>query len=138
MEGSGGLAGRAVVALDVVRWTVAGLIWIHGAARLWNGGVEPFGAWLEGQGFPFGLQQAWAVTIYELVAPIFIIAGRFVTLACLGHIFILSIGLVLVHAPNGWFVVGLGRNGVEYSVVLIVSLTAVGWTYLPQLFARPG
>jgi putative oxidoreductase len=138
MESGGGLAGRAVVALDVVRWTVAGLIWIHGAARLSSGGVEPFGTWLEGQGFPLGLQQAWAVTIYELVAPIFIIAGRFVTLACLGHIFILSIGLVLVHAPNGWFVVGLGRNGVEYSVVLIASLTAIAWAYLPQLFARRG
>ena len=47
-------------------------------------------------------------------------------------------GIVMVHARAGWFVVGSGRNGVEYSVVLIVSLTAVGWTYLPQLFARPG
>jgi putative oxidoreductase len=133
-----GLDARAAVALDVVRWTVAGLIWIHGAARLSAGGVEPFGGWLEGQGFPFGLQQAWAVTIYELVAPLFIIAGRFVTIACLGHIFILCIGLVLVHAPNGWFVVGLGRNGVEYSVILIACLIAVGWTYLPQMFGgRP-
>lgn len=122
---------RAAAALDVVRVAVAGLIFIHGAARYYFGGVEPFGGWLETQGFPFGLQQAWAVTIYELVAPLFIIARRFVTIACLGHIFILSLGLVLVHAPAGWFVVGLGRNGAEYSVLLILSLIAVGWAHWP-------
>lgn len=125
------LGERAAAALDVVRIAVAGLIFIHGAARFYFGGVEPFGAWLESQGFPFGLQQAWAVTIYELVAPLFIVARRFVTIACLGHIFILSLGLVLVHAPSGWFVVGLGRNGVEYSVLLITCLIAVAWTHWP-------
>ena len=111
---------RTAAALDAVRIAVAVLIWIHGAARLWFGGVEPF-----------GVQQAWAVTIYELIAPLFIIARRFVTLACLGHIFILSVGLVLVHAPAGWFVVGLGRNGVEYSVLLITCLIAVAWAHWP-------
>jgi putative oxidoreductase len=128
MEGSDE---RAAAALDVVRIGVAGLIFIHGASRLYFGGVEPFGGWLESQGFPFGVQQAWAVTIYELVAPLFIIARRFVTIACLGHIFILSVGLVLVHAPAGWFVVGLGRNGVEYSVLLILSLIAIAWAHWP-------
>jgi putative oxidoreductase len=122
---------RAAAALDVVRIAVATLIWIHGFARAWSGGVEPFGGWLETQGFPFGLQQAWAVTIYELIAPLFIIARRFVTIACLGHIFILSVGLVLVHAPAGWFVVGLGRNGVEYSVLLMACLIAVAWAHWP-------
>lgn len=122
---------RAVAAMDVVRVAVAALIFIHGAARYYHGGVDPFGAWLESQGFPFGLQQAWAVTIYELIAPLLIIARRFVTIACLGHIFILSLGLVLVHAPAGWFVVGLGRNGVEYSVLLILSLIAIAWVHWP-------
>ena len=34
--------------------------------------------------------------------------------------------IVLVHAPAGWFVVGLGRNGAEYSVLLIACLLCVG------------
>ena len=126
-----GADARASAALDVVRVVVAGLIFIHGAARFYFGGVEPFGGWLAGQGFPFGLQQAWAVTIYELVAPLFIVARRFVTIACLGHIFILSLGRVLVHAPAGWFVVGLGRNGVEYSVLLITCLICMAWAHWP-------
>ena len=38
---------------------------------------------------------------------------------------IYAMGIVLVHAPEGWFVVGAGRNGMEYSVLLIGSLTLV-------------
>ena len=127
---------RADLALDVIRIGVAALIFVHGAARLGYGGVEPFGGGLDAHGFPFGRAQAWAVTMYELVAPMLIVARRFVTLACLGHIFILSIGLVLVHAPNGWFVVGLGRNGVEYSVLLILCLIAVAWRHWPASLLR--
>lgn len=123
---------RTDAALDVLRITTALLILIHGITRIAIDGVVPFGNWLESQGFPFGLYQAWAVTIYELVGPALIILRRHVTIACLGHIFILSIGLVLVHAPNGWFVVGAGRNGVEYSVLLITCLICIAWTHWPK------
>ncbi len=30
-----------------------------------------------------------------------------------------------MHAKEGWFVVGVGRNGSEYSVLLIAALLAV-------------
>jgi putative oxidoreductase len=32
---------------------------------------------------------------------------------------------------DGWFVVGGGRNGMEYSVVLIACLFAMHWSYWP-------
>lgn len=35
-------------------------------------------------------------------------------------IFILVMGIILVHFKEGWFVVGGGRNGVEYNLLLIV------------------
>lgn len=130
---------RAAFALEMVRVTVAVLILIHGVFRLTQGGVEPFGAWLETQGFPNGYAFAMAVTLYELAGPALILARRHVALACLGHIGILSLGLVLVHLPSGWFVVGAGRNGVEYSVLLIAALVAVTWAYWPKggrIFAR--
>jgi putative oxidoreductase len=122
---------RAAQGLEMVRITVAVLVFIHGAARLVAGGVAPFGVWLDGIGFPAGLLLASAVTGYELLAPISILLRRYVTIACLGYIFILILGLVLVHLPAGWFVVGLGRNGMEYSVLLIVSLASVAWAYRP-------
>ena len=37
-----------------------------------------------------------------------------------------AMGLILMHLPAGWFVVGLGRNGMEYSVLLIIALLCVG------------
>jgi uncharacterized membrane protein YphA (DoxX/SURF4 family) len=36
-------------------------------------------------------------------------------------------GLVMVHAPEGWFVVGGGRNGMEYAAMLIVMMLALAW-----------
>ena len=39
---------------------------------------------------------------------------------------IYAVGIAMVHAREGWFVVGAGRNGAEYSVLLIVCLLCVG------------
>jgi hypothetical protein len=44
---------------------------------------------------------------------------------------IYAAGIALVHAPEGWFVVGLGRNGMEYSVLLISSLLLIGVNHWP-------
>lgn len=129
--------GRAAVMLDVMRVTVALLILIHGVYRLAAGLVEPFGLWLDSLGFPFGYGWAMAVTLYELVGPALMLARRWTSLAALGHAFILTLGMILVHLPAGWFVVGGGRNGMEYSVLLIVSLLAIAWAYWP-LRRAPG
>jgi len=127
-------AERLDLSLSAVRIGVAVLIFIHGAFRAshWDPYVTGFGDWLSSIGFPQGFYWAAAVTLYELVAPAFIAARRFVTLACLGHIVIVALGMVLVHYPQGWFVVGAGRNGMEYSVLLLICLSAVAWAYAPK------
>lgn len=122
---------RTARALTAIRIGVALLIFIHGAARVAADAVTPFGGWLETQGFPVGIAWAWGVTGYELVAPALIILRRWVSLLCLGHVGILALGMVMVHLPNGWFVVGLGRNGVEYSVLLILCLLTIAWAEWP-------
>jgi len=131
-------AWRAERALSVVRVMVATLVFIHGMARLTHGGVVPFGEWLQSQGFPFGLGIAWFVTGYELVAAPLLALGlrRLVTPVCAVFVVIYSFGLWLVHWPAGWFVVGLGRNGMEYSVLLIACLLAVAWCYWPDMAPR--
>lgn len=110
----------------VLRFTLAGLLAAHGWARLVVGGVEPFGGWLNSQGFVIGPVIAWGVTIYEIVGTLLLAARRWVFPLTLGFIAIYAAGLVLVHLPAGWFVVGLGRNGMEYSVLLIAALLCVG------------
>jgi putative oxidoreductase len=34
-------------------------------------------------------------------------------------------GIVLVHAQNGWFVVGPSTGGVEYSILLLLALIVI-------------
>jgi len=118
---------RATAALLALRVLLAGLIAAHGWARWIFGGVVPFGTWLDGLGFPFGLGIAIGVTAIEIVGTPLFALGRAVFLLSLLYSAIYGMGIVLVHAPAGWFVVGLGRNGMEYSVLLIACLLAVGF-----------
>ena len=122
-------AAKAVFSLEILRIVLALLILIHGVFRATMSGVPPFGVWLESQGFPFGIGWAWLVTIIELAGPLLLLSRRLVAPVALLHAFILSIGMVLVHLPFGWFVVGAGRNGMEYSVLLIAGLLLVAWSY---------
>jgi len=127
------LSPRSTLSLEIIRVSVSILILIHGTYRLVTGGVAPFGAWLEAQGVPAGYVFALAVTLIELVCPLLMVLRRFVSICAIMHIFILTLGIVLVHAPYGWFVVGAGRNGAEYSVLLIISLASVAWAYAPTM-----
>lgn len=110
----------------VLRITLAGLIATHGWARLLAGGVPPFGAFLESQGFPAGIAWAATVTGIEIVGSLLLLSARLVRPLTFVFAAIYAMGIVLVHAQAGWFVVGLGRNGAEYSVLLIVCLLCVG------------
>lgn len=125
--------GRSGAALAGLRVVVASLLFVHGAWRLTHGGVVPFGGWLDSQGVPFGLAVAWFVTGYELVAAPLLAFGvrRLVTPLCLVFAAIYGCGIWLVHWPEGWFVVGAGRNGMEYSVLLIACLLAFAWRGWP-------
>lgn len=111
----------------ILRIALACLISAHGWFRLLGDGhVAGFGTWLDGQGVPFGLAIAWAITLVEVVGPILLVLGRFVFPLTLIYTAIYVAGIVMVHAQHGWFVVGGGRNGVEYSLLLIVTLLCVG------------
>jgi putative oxidoreductase len=115
----------------VLRVTLAGLIAAHGWYRLLTGGSQGFGGWLASQGIPFGLYVAWAITLIEVAGSALLALGIavFPITTILAPIYLA--GIVMVHAPAGWFVVGAGRNGAEYSVLLIVCLICVGLQHLP-------
>lgn len=109
-----------------LRLLLAGMIAAHGWARWLAGGVVPFGGWLESQGFPMGFAIAASITAFEIFGTIVFASGRFVFPLSLVFSAIYFVGILLVHMPAGWFVVGLGRNGAEYSVLLVVCLLLVG------------
>lgn len=116
-----------------LRVLIASQLVIHGSYRLITGGAVGFGGALAEQGLPFGVQIAWFITIVEIVGGLSLIAGRFIRPLVGWFVIELILGIAMVHAREGWFVVGGGRNGMEYSVVLIggliiVGLTSDGWT----------
>ncbi len=123
-------AERSRLGWVVLRVTLALLIAAHGWARLMAGGVVPFGGFLESQGFPFGFAWTAAVTGLEIVGSVALALGRLVFPLSLVFSAVYAMGVALVHAKAGWFVVGLGRNGSEYSVLLIVGLLCVGMQHV--------
>ena len=115
---------RARVGVGVLRVAVASVFLIHGIARIANGTVGGFGQFLGGWGFPAGVAIAWAITIVEIAGGAALAAGYGVVWLAAWFIAQIASGIVMVHASSGWFVVGAGRNGVEYSVLIVACLLA--------------
>ncbi len=109
----------------LLRIGVAALLFVHGVFRVVAGGVAPFGEFLTGQGIPLGFWVAALLTAVEIVGAPLLAAGMFVRALVLWFAVELLAGIAMVHAREGWFVVGGGRNGVEYSVALLLALLAV-------------
>lgn len=114
-------------ALVFIRVVLAALMFIHGAARISNGTVGGFGEFLGSQGFPLGFYLAWGLTLFELVGSVLLAVGFYTWIIALIFAIHLSFGIALVHWKEGWFVVGAGRNGIEYSVLLVASFLTVAY-----------
>ncbi|MBN8576884.1 MAG: DoxX family protein [Cyclobacteriaceae bacterium] len=110
------------IALLIIRFAAAGTMLLHGIARIVNAGVTPFDGFLTGFGFP--AYTAWAITIFEIGAALALLLNKWVAVICTLFILQLLMGIILVHGREGWFVVGAGRNGVEYSVLLILCFVS--------------
>ncbi|NQZ89557.1 MAG: DoxX family protein [Colwellia sp.] len=123
----GTVKSREELSFFLLRCITGVIIASHGWHRLLTGGYEPFGGWLTGEGFPFGLWIALGITLFEIIGSVFLVAGKKLPYICTTYILIYFTGLILVHLPHGWFVVGSGSNGIEYSVLLIASLFCIGY-----------
>jgi putative oxidoreductase len=68
---------------------------------------------------PIGLPLAWMIKLSHVACAVLLILNRYIRVAALITIPILVAGIIMIHAAEGWFVVGAGRNGVEFNVLLI-------------------
>ncbi|MHC0445106.1 DoxX family protein [Flavobacterium sp. 3-218] len=111
----------------LLRIAVAIILLTHSVFGIFNNGINDFGnLYLNQVGFaPFGLYIAWLIKISHIIAAILLLLNKYVKLAGFVTIFILIMGIVMVHFPEGWFVVGGGRNGCEYNFLLICVLLAI-------------
>lgn len=119
------LTSRFLLVLHSFRVVLSLLLIIHGVVRLSVGGALHFGAYLEEEGIPAGNIIAYLLTFFEIVGGC-LLALRVCT-KWIVPVFLIEIilGLIMVHAKEGWFVVGYGRNGSEYSVLIIISLVLI-------------
>lgn len=113
----------------ILRGMVALTMVIHGVTRVKLGGVAGFGEFLAGNHVPFGIAVAWALTLAEIAGGLALALGFAVVWLCAWFVVELALGIALVHFKEGWFVVGAGRNGMEYSVLLIVCFVSIALTH---------
>jgi putative oxidoreductase len=117
--------------LAIVR-VVAGVIFIaHGAPSVF-GGMETTAAFMDSLGLPLPGVAAWAISLLELLGGLSLIAGFLVTPVALLLAAYTMMGIVLVQAARGFYVVGPNANGgVEFNLLLTASL-------LMLVFGGPG
>ena len=103
------------------------ILLLHSIPGMFNNGINDFGnLYLNQIGFaPLGVYLAWAIKLSHIFCAICLLFNRYIKFAGFVTIFILIMGIILVHFKEGWFVVGGGRNGVEFNFLLIFTLLAI-------------
>jgi putative oxidoreductase len=111
----------------LLRLAVAIILFMHSIPGMFNNGINDFGnLYLNQQGFaPLGVPLAWAIKLSHVAAAFCLLFERYVKVASIITIAILMMGIVMVHLREGWYVVGGGRNGIEFNFLLIFALLTI-------------
>ena len=117
--------------LAIVR-VVLGVIFIaHGAPSVF-GGMEGTTTFMDSAGMPLPAVAAWASSLLEFLGGIALIGGFLVTPIALLLAAYSMLGIVLVQAARGFYVVGSNANGgIEFNLLLTAAL-------LMLVFGGPG
>ncbi len=111
----------------LLRFAIAIILLAHSVPGMFDNGINDFGnLYLNQIGFaPLGVPIAWSIKLSHLVAAFCLLFEKYVKWACIVTILVLMAGIVLVHFKEGWYVVGGGRNGVEFNFLLIFALLTI-------------
>lgn len=111
----------------ILRVAVAIILLTHSVFGIFDNGINDFGnLYLNQIGFaPFGVFLAWSIKLSHIVAAVLLLINKYINFAAIITILVLIMGIILVHFQEGWFVVGGGRNGMEYNFLLICVLLAI-------------
>ena len=96
---------QPVAGFFLLRWAVAGLVLLHGIAKLIHG-VGPIEGMLASVGLPAFM--AYGVLVGELVAPLLVLANVMVVPAALVMAFNMVVAVALVHTSQFFT---LGKSG---------------------------
>lgn len=114
----------------ILRIAVAVIFITHSVFGMFNNGINDFGnLFLNQIGFaPLGVSIAWAIKLTHLFGALLLLINKYIKPVCILNILILIVGIILIHYQEGWFVVGGGRNGMEYNFLLICVLVSILFT----------
>lgn len=118
---------RPTLGLDVLRLVLCAILFTHGAYRLYEGSTPILGEILEEKGFPFGVFLGYSVNTVETVGSLLLALRLFVLPVSFMLATIYITGVILFHRHNGFFVVGPGTGGWEFSAILITCLLVTAW-----------
>jgi putative oxidoreductase len=106
---------------------LAAIIFTHGVYRWAEGSLPKLGEILSTHGFPAGLVLANLVNLAEVGGALLLVLRIGVWPVCFILAFIYATGVALFHARAGFFVVGPGTGGWEYSALLMTCLLVTAW-----------
>ncbi len=120
--------------LTFIRIALIIIFLVHSLAGMLNNGINDFGnLYLAKIGFgALGLPIAWAVKLSHIAVAISLFTDKYLKITAIITILILVAGIIMIHLHEGWFVVGGGRNGVEFNFLLIMALLSIIYPYALQ------
>ncbi len=113
--------------LSILRIALIVVFLTHSIAGMFNNGVNDFGnLYLNQVGFaPFGVAIAWLVKFSHVGLVFSLLTDRYLKFMVVTTLLVLVSGIVMIHFKEGWFVVGGGRNGMEFNFLLIMCLLTI-------------
>ncbi|WP_426292699.1 DoxX family protein [Dyadobacter endophyticus] len=111
----------------LLRFAVIVILLAHSVPGMFDHGINDFGnLYLNQVGFaPVGVPIAWAIKLSHVLCAICLLFQKYVRWVSGVTILILLAGIIMVHFKEGWFVVGGGRNGVEFNFLLMFVLLTI-------------
>lgn len=111
--------------MRLLRTGTALVFFLHALVRIINGSIPQFARFMNEKGFMASTAIVWLITVFEIGGSILLALNIQAKCVCAGFILLLIAGIILIHAPLGWFVGEHGAGGTEYSFLLVLSLIAI-------------
>jgi putative oxidoreductase len=110
--------------ITLLRIALAVIFLVHSVPGMFDGGINAFGnLYLNKIGFaPIGLPLAWTIKLSHVALAISLFTNKYLKWITFITVIVLIAGIFMIHLKEGWFVVGGGRNGVEFNFLLIMAL----------------
>lgn len=105
----------------LLRFGLAVVMFMHSVPSIVSGDVFAFGnEFLASKGFGIiSVPLAICIKLIHLFSIYALLANKFLKPTAILNIIILISGIIMIHGHEGWYVVGGGRNGVEFNFILI-------------------